>query len=1010
MKTKNVVKQGLFALLVLAANVVFAQTSISGTVVDAENQEAIPGANIIVVGSNTGAVADFDGNFTLNTSTELPLKIEVSYVGFSSQIIEITSVDQFVEVALEIGQNLNEVVISASRRSEKALDAPASISILSGKELTNNANVADPVRNLINVPGIQFQQQSANTINFEMRAGTGVFGTSVFPILDYRFLNSPASGSFFNAQSGLSNLDLDRIEVVRGAASALYGFGVESGVVHFFSKKAIDNPGTSVELIGGNLNSLSGAIRHAYANEKKTFGFKINAQYKRGDEFQLDPDLDGDFNNLINASTANGIYRPAVINGRIDPSQLGTQIQTREDLDTNGDGNSYLSEYETATINGSVEFRPNDNTEAVLSGGWNKGNFLVNQSLGPGVGSGNDYWAQARLKTGGFFGQISYNGNDGGSDSDPFFLYLTAQEIFTKRSALEGQFQYNFEAKNFLDSNFTLGVDYRDIDLITNNTLIGQNEDNVDYILYGYYGQGTSRFSDKLDLTYAFRYDKLSYLDKGKVAPRVALVYKANEKNSFRLSYNQATFGPNTLLTYLDFPVQNLSPGVLDVWLSGQISPQNFDPNAPIEIIGGGGATLPANTTEWPLAVPYGLAAGSVLPPLYEGVAANPSYAPLLPLIQNFFSTYVPGGTSGTIQGYNVYDGSPMPTAVDTPSAVLGTTASWELGYKGLLGDKFALSIDIYSYARTGAALNTAIGPTFRLNNAEGIPAALGAQVAGDFASDPVISGAIAQAVTAGVNAQVLAGVEAQYTANGIPEAIWETGAPADALFPGSPAVAPVSDVVAATAAPLIAPAINAANQDVAALVEGAFTQGGQGYLQAINPDFVGAIESQRVPQDDGITHISAGYRIFEDITRTHWGSDISMEYFATDKLTFWGNASWLSQNEWIPGEPDDDGLPFQLFLNAPLFKYRLGMTYTDNDGFQASLAFQHDDEFNSNQGLYAGTVQAKNLVDASVGYRLSNGVKLDLSATNLFNQQFRTFPRMPIIGRRVNLRATFDL
>ena len=108
MKTKNVVKQGFFALLLLAANVVFAQTSISGTVVDAENQEAIPGANVIVVGSNTGAVADFDGNFILNTSAELPLKIEVSYVVFSSQIIEITSVDQPLEVALVFGQNLNE--------------------------------------------------------------------------------------------------------------------------------------------------------------------------------------------------------------------------------------------------------------------------------------------------------------------------------------------------------------------------------------------------------------------------------------------------------------------------------------------------------------------------------------------------------------------------------------------------------------------------------------------------------------------------------------------------------------------------------------------------------------------------------------------------------------------------------------------------------------------------------------------------------------------------------------
>ena len=128
-----------------------------------------------------------------------------------------------------------------------------------------------------------------------MRAGSGVFGTSVFPLLDYRFLQSPASGSLFAFQSGLSNLDIDRVEIVRGAASALYGPGVESGVVHFFSKKAIDKPGTSIELIGGNLSTVSAALRHAYANEKKTFGFKVNAQYKKGDEFSLDPVEDAAF-------------------------------------------------------------------------------------------------------------------------------------------------------------------------------------------------------------------------------------------------------------------------------------------------------------------------------------------------------------------------------------------------------------------------------------------------------------------------------------------------------------------------------------------------------------------------------------------------------------------------------------------------------------------------------------------------------------------------------------------
>jgi len=486
-------------------------------------------------------------------------------------------------------------------------------------------------------------------------------------------------------------------------------------------------------------------------------------------------------------------------------------------------------------------------------------------------------------------------------------------------------------------------------------------------------------------------------------------VFKPDNKNSFRLTYNEAIFGPSALEVYVDFPVQIQAPGVLDVWLSGQATAQNFDPNAPIEIIGGNGATLPANTTNWPLAVPYGAVAGQVLPALYQGLQASPSFAPLLPYVQNFFTGYVPSGSSGTIEGYNAFNGSPL-SPVGTTSALLGTTKSLELGYKGLLGDKFALGIDVYSYARTGSTQFTAIGPTFRLNGSEGIPNDLGAQVGSDFISDPVINAAITQAVTAGVNAQVQAGVEAQYTAQGIPEAIWSTGAPAGALFPGSPAIPAVADVVAQTAAPIIAQTVPATLAQAQTLVGGAFIQGGQGYVNAIAPAAVGAIETQRVPQNDGITHISAGYRIFDNVTRSHWGSDLSMEYFATDNLTFWANASWLSQNEWIPGEENDDDLPFQDFLNAPRFKYRLGMNYIDRNGFRASLSFQHDDEFNSNQGFYAGTVQAKNLVDASLGYKLSNGVKLDLSSTNLFNQRYRAFPNMPVIGRRVNLRATFQL
>ena len=76
---------------------------------------------------------------------------------------------------------------------------------------------------LSNTPGVQIQQQTANTLNVEMRAGAGVFGTSTFLIKDNRYMVTPSAGLFLSYQQGLSNLDLATVEVVRGPAGVLMG-------------------------------------------------------------------------------------------------------------------------------------------------------------------------------------------------------------------------------------------------------------------------------------------------------------------------------------------------------------------------------------------------------------------------------------------------------------------------------------------------------------------------------------------------------------------------------------------------------------------------------------------------------------------------------------------------------------------------------------------------------------------------------------------------------------------
>ena len=944
----------------LASATMLAQTTITGVVKDAQTGETLLGANVKVSGKAIGTTSDFDGKFLLKVNDAPPFTIEISMLGFKAVSVEITKNNQEVMVSLEEDStSLEEIVFSASRRRQKVQEAPASVSIITPKDILNSAAVVDPVMNLANIAGVQIQQQSANSINIEMRAGSGVFGTSTFPILDYRYLVTPASGQFNNYQTGMSNIDIQRVEVVRGAASALYGPGVTSGVVHFMSKSAIDYPGTTVEMLGGTLSTTGMTVRHAFKNDNDKFGFKVNVRYQKGTDFELDPVADADFI----ASQQTSISQPAIVNGRVDPTQPGETLLTLSDLDDNGDGNPIATEYKNYSANVHLEFRPTDNTTAFLSGGFARGGGLMFNSQGIGYSQGKDYWTQARIQSGGLFAQVFYNYNNGGDAENPTFLYASGLRQVAKRSSLEAQLQYNFDIPKFLNSNFTIGSDYRNTKSDSANTLIGINEDRDDYIITGAYLQGTSVISDKLELTYAGRYDKFNFIDEGAFAPRVALVFKADENHTFRASFNRANTGPTALQQNIDFPVSVLAPGIADVWLSGQYAPQVFPDNPTIDLSIPGLPDLPYGATQFPLAYAYGAVAAPTLGALYNGLAGNP----FLGVVQNFFNTYT-GGTGGTGQlvGYNLFNGEPMDELVGTGRSAIETLNSFEIGYKGLIANKLSVALDVYTYERKGFTQFTAIGPTFNLVGAD-FANDLGAQVAADFASSPGVT----------------ADMEAFYASQGWPL----TGIPAFGIPSSSDAIA-----------------------GLAAASGGAFAQGGAGFDAQISPLYpiIGTVETTSVPQGDGLMHIPAGYRRFDGATRSHFGADLAMEYFLNDDVTLWLNTSWLSQTEWIPGESNDDGLPFSSYLNAPKFKYRAGVQYA-KDKVRGAIAFQHDDSFNSNQGFFSGEVQEKNLFDVNIGYNVSDNLKLDLSATNVLDQKYRAFPNMPVIGRRTVLKLTFD-
>ena len=629
-----------FAFVMLASATMLAQTTITGVVKDAQTGETLLGANVKVSGKAIGTTTDFDGKFSLKVADAPPFTVEISMLGFKAVNVEITKNNQTVNVSLqEDATSLEEIVFSASRRKQKVQEAPASVSIITPKDILNSAAAVDPVMNLANIAGVQMQQQSANTINIEMRAGSGVFGTSTFPILDYRYLVTPSAGTFQSYQSGMSNIDIQRVEVVRGAASALYGPGVTSGVVHFMSKSPIDHPGTTVEMLGGTLSTTGMTVRHAFKNDNDKFGFKVNVRYMKGKDFELDPVADADFISGLQTT----ISQPAIVNGRVDPTQPGEQLLSLSDLDDNGDGNPLATEYSNYSANVHLEFRPTDETTAFLSGGFAQGGGLFFNSQGAGYQQGKDYWVQGRIQSGGLFAQVYYNYNNGGDEENPTFLYQTGLRQVAERNSLEAQLQYNFDIPKFLNSNFTIGSDYRNSKSMTANTLYGINEDRDDYIITGAYLQVTSKISDQLEITYAGRYDKFNFIDEGAFAPRVAIVYKADDNHTFRASFNRANTGPSALQQNIDFPVSVIAPGIADVWLSGQYAPQVFPDNPTIDLSIPGLPDLPYGTTQFPLAYAYGAVAAPTLGALYNGLAGNP----FLGVVQNFFNTYA-GGTGGT--------------------------------------------------------------------------------------------------------------------------------------------------------------------------------------------------------------------------------------------------------------------------------------------------------------------------------------------------------------------------
>ena len=259
----------LFILSLFFCSISFAQNTITGSVTNSNNQP-IPGANIQVVGDKAGTVSDADGKFTLSSKKALPFTIEVTSVGHESKRVSVASNNQNVSVKLADEETkLNEVVISASRTPERILESPVTIERMGIKEIKRTA-APSFYDGLENLKEVQMNTSSLSFKSINTRGFATVANTRFMQLVDGMDNSSPLLNFVLGNLIGVSEIDVQSVELLPGASSALYGANAFNGILFMTSQSPFTNQGITAYAKYGNTSQNA-----AGSNEFYDYGIRM---------------------------------------------------------------------------------------------------------------------------------------------------------------------------------------------------------------------------------------------------------------------------------------------------------------------------------------------------------------------------------------------------------------------------------------------------------------------------------------------------------------------------------------------------------------------------------------------------------------------------------------------------------------------------------------------------------------------------------------------------------------
>ena len=494
-----------------AVNPIKEGNMIAGHVIVKGTEESIPFATVMILGTNRGAVSNEEGQFEFRklAAGKYTLRVQVMVYKTQEKTItvsaEATSVVHFQME--EVSFTTDEVVVSANRNEVSRKAAPVVVNVMSAK-LFETVNSTDLAKSLNFQSGLRVENNCQNC-GFPQVRINGLEGPYSQILINSRPIISALSGVYGLEQIPVNMIE--RVEVVRGGGSALFGANAVGGTINIITKDPINNSfqvaSTMSNMNGKSWEQYMGGNVSLVAKDN-SYGIALYETYRNRNPYDADGDGFSELGKLnMNTFGMRAYYRPNYF------SRINVEYHTTNEFRRGG--NKFNLQPHEADIT--------EQTKHIINSG--------------GV-SYDRYWGEKHKMS--VYGSIQH------TDRNSYYGAQKDMNAYGKTNDLTwvvgGMYVGNMDRCLFAPATFTGGVEYQSNSL--HDVMTGYHRDmQQDVRIAGGFVQNEWRLN-RWTMLVGARLDKHNLIDHPIFSPRVNFLYKPSDNLQARLTYSTGFRAP----------------------------------------------------------------------------------------------------------------------------------------------------------------------------------------------------------------------------------------------------------------------------------------------------------------------------------------------------------------------------------------------------------------------------------------------------------------------------------